>query len=349
MGWKLRVALTNGPERHGLLTVWTSTKGVHASVPGDKLHSSYHVDGRRHVTGAPDKDTYKRRFYPPVLVRMKTPMADLVGVEELHVVTLRNEPLHFGKDSGFPSMSEKQGLVWPIDHHELQANAAHQVSVGIVGSGGRAALDQHIAELTRDGTWIAAQSKLGEDLSPTPYLVVLRARDENAHTIGQGWASNADATTLCDGQPFTLRMPPEFRPKVPPPPYKPAVWPPVPCDNSARVVYEFSPFAQPYVRVPNTDLLLAVPQHKPGNSSDFILLVNPREVCITAGNQVLHRVPGHPTGPAIAYRLLFGPEGRADAKYEIAGRTYYIRCYGAGGMSKGSYEVVQYRFEIQWS
>jgi hypothetical protein len=61
MGWKLRVALTNGPERRGLLTMWTSPKGVHASVPGDKLHSSYHVDGQRHITGAPTRDTYQRR------------------------------------------------------------------------------------------------------------------------------------------------------------------------------------------------------------------------------------------------------------------------------------------------
>ena len=271
-----------------------------------------------------------------------------MGVEELHVVTLRNEPLHFGKDSGFTSMGEKPGLVWLIDSREHQPNATHQVSVGVVGSGGRAALDHHIAELTRDGTWVSAQAQLGEGLSPTPYLVVLRARDESAHTIGPGWASNADSANLVDGQPLTLRMPPEHRPKVPLPPHKPSVWPPIPCDNSASVMYELSPFGQPYVRVPNTDLLLAVPEHKPDDPSDFILLVNPRDICIAAGNHVLHRVPGHPTGPAIAYRVRFGLEGSADAKYEIAGRTYYIRCRGVGDTSNRAYQVVRYHFEIQW-
>ena len=89
MGWKVRFALTDGStEKRTLLTLWSTPKGVHATVAGDKLHSSYHVDGQRHVTGDPDKDAYNRRLYPPVSIRKKTPAVDLIGVEELHVVEL---------------------------------------------------------------------------------------------------------------------------------------------------------------------------------------------------------------------------------------------------------------------
>jgi hypothetical protein len=306
------------------------------------------VDGRRHIAGDPDKDAYNRRLYPPVHIRTKARAADLVGVEELHVVKLRNEPLHFGQDSAFARLSAKPGVRWLIDSRNLQANATHEVRVGIVGSGGRAALDQHIAELTRDGTWVLAQSEFGEGLSPTPYLVVLRAGDESAHSIGPGWASSSDAATVSDGQPISFYLPPELRGRFASPQGKRVLWPPVPCKNSAKVTYKLSPFAEPFVSVPNTDMLLAVTGHKPGNIAVFDLIVNPRDILITDGRHVFHRVPGHPTGPSIAWRMRFGPEGNAQATYEIAGRTYYIQCYGIGGMSKGTYEVVEYRFEVQW-
>jgi hypothetical protein len=163
----------------------------------------------------------------------------------------------------------------------------------------------------------------------------------------EGWAWSSDAATLTDGQPWTLYPPPEHRGPPDQPKRRPTVWPPVPCDHSALVTYEYFPGSQPFVTIPATGMRLAVAWHDPDNPSVFELFVNPRISKADAQGNMLYRFPS--MRPAAAYRLSFGFVGNADVTYEsLDGQTYYIRCRGAGRQRKEGYDQVSYRFEVQW-
>jgi hypothetical protein len=165
--WRLKVVLTNGSEKRELLVLVRAGSEIYACVPGDRLHSSYHLDGRRHVAADGKRDRFGRR-HRAVLARRKPPHAVLAGVEELHVVKLRNEAYLLTDDSPYRNLSGKCSLLWQVDSSKLRANEVCEVRIGVVGSGGRAALDQYIGDLIRSGDWELVQSQMHEQHAPCP-------------------------------------------------------------------------------------------------------------------------------------------------------------------------------------
>jgi len=344
--WKLKVVFTNGSESRELLVLVRAGAEIYASVPGDRLHSSYHLDGRRHVASDGKRDSFGRR-HPAVLVRSKKSHSDLAGVEELHVVNLRNEAYLLTDDSPYRKLSGKCSLLWPVDSCKLRANEVCQVRIGVVGSDGRAALDQHIGELTRGGDWELVQSQMHEQHAPFPYLIVLQATQENAAVRdASGWSSSSDAATLTDGQPLTFRVRRGILGDMPESPTEPAIWPPAPCANEQKVVIEVSRTAPPFARVKD-DLVLSVHRDLQADPCNFRLIVNPRMQIHTYRIQNFPAVREYVGCQIAQTRVLpmnFGMVGMADGTYELNGTTYYIRCSGVGTQR----ELIQYRFTVAW-
>lgn len=84
--------LTDGsPEEGHLLSIWTTRTGLPATVAGHDLHTSYHNDGRRHVTGAPARDEHGRRLYPPVKITQETPGVDVISDCDKEVIVHRSD------------------------------------------------------------------------------------------------------------------------------------------------------------------------------------------------------------------------------------------------------------------
>jgi hypothetical protein len=349
--WKQRVALIDGAsEPRHLITILIIPDGVGATIRGQRLHTTYHVDGRRHVTGPRERvDDLGRRLYPSQNPSYEVELARLVGARELQVFRLSAIPLYFGNESPFQVMRKRSRPgSWLLDLQRLQPDAAYQVVAGIVGSGGRDALQQHIADLTRGGNWVFEHAEIGTQPSPTPYLVLLRSTLESPQGASR-WASSSDSSTLRDGQPFTFYPPPEHR--MPPGQERePAVWPPAICQHSARVTYEYLPdseASEPFVTIPATGMRLAVAWHEPGDPSRFELFVNPRNCKTTADGGMLWRFPS--MRPAACYRMRYGMAGNAECAYVSEdGRTFYIRCRNLEWRRDGEREVSKYHLEVQW-
>jgi hypothetical protein len=347
--WSVRVALTDGGSERQLLDIFARPTGVHATVAGHDLHTSHHIDGWRHVTGPPTRDDYGRRLYPPAKRTPDTRLAQLTDARVLLVVDLHNVPLHFGQDSAFPALGGGTRQVWRLDTHQFTPNARHQVRAGVVGSGGPAALNQYIADATRDGSWVLAYFAIGAG-SPglSPFLVVLCSTLPSPPG-SEEWAWSSDADTICDGQPMTFYPPPNLRGPRGQPKRKPVVWPPKPCAHSAAVTFEYGPDSVPFITVPGTgEMRLAVSGVDPGNPCLFGLCINARFGSIDDQGNVRMSFP--PMRPAEIHRMAYGRAGNAECTYVSEdGRIFYVRCRNLEWKRVGEGNVSTYHLEVQWN
>lgn len=343
--WKRKVVLTNGTDSRQVLAVWSSSSGIHASAIGDTHHTTYHTDGRWHVAGDTRHDRFKRRLRHARNIRMKNPPADLVGVENLYVQNLGNQAFHFSEAGHFPKLRlRSRESAWEVDSRSLPEGAPLALHIGVVGSGGKPALDAYIAtELTRAGEgWTVTQVELETTLNPSPYLIVLQG-PQSARQAIEGIVSGTEATTLSDGQMLTFRFPPGLLGEITP--SEEQVWPPVPCKRREGVRIVVGPFSEAFTRVTD-DLRLAV-EPLGMDGADFNLVVN-GEAIIKAGNHVLYRVAKHATAPSVSYHMRYGYSPQAECEYVHAGMTYYIKCAHLSSEKNPRYTTTTYSFVVAW-
>jgi hypothetical protein len=340
--WQVKAAITNGPDSRELLVAWRGGRQIIATACGTTPHSTFHLDGRRHIAVGPKRGQHAG-------VRLHDRPDQLVGVEELHVMSLRNEAVHFSAESPLRPLDRGKYLVWEIDSRKLQPGVSHSLRIGVVGSGGHAELAAYINELTTSGDWAHVRTEVHDKGIPTPwpYLVVLQATREGVpgSTSQGGIIFSADSPSLRDGQPYTMQFPKgtlgnfvkEVAAEFPP---EGAEW-----TMQEAIAIVLSPDAPPYVKAGDLALAVRPISSRPRDLASFVLLINPsiETWYVRVGEATFTAIKTGLFPGMRVVRMDFGPPGRARCRHDFRGTTYYIQCVGVSGSTNS------YRFRVWWA
>jgi hypothetical protein len=310
-------------------------------------HSTYHLDGRRHIAVGKNPGQHAG-------VRLLPTPDQLVGVEQLHVINLRNEDVHFSELSPFrPLRHRSKAHVWEIDSASMEPGPVYSFRIGVVGSGGRAALQAHINQILAEGGWLPVRTELFDNgiPAPWPYLLVLRATHGGvgfAPAPG-GIAFSSDMAAPRDGQPLTLHFPKGMLGKYPP--RTAAEFPPrgTPWTMCEAVIIVRSLETPTFVEVGDLSLAARPISDRLDDAHRFLLMINPwvETWCIRIDGKLVNKkvktliIPGM----SVVVPLVSGPAGAGRHVHEHRGTTYYIACVGVSASISGKNE---YHFRVWW-
>jgi hypothetical protein len=166
---KLKVILTDGADSRELL--WMTHRGdeVHGGVAGSRQHTSYHRSGRRHVTP-------EVQGAAPYTREWKAKLHALEGVEQLQMLCFRPEPCWHGADSAFRAYhGAKYDTGLKLVATEMSRDTAYAIRVGVIGTRGLEALQEHEAVLSTGGVWTVERRCVYEGVTPWIYALLLRS------------------------------------------------------------------------------------------------------------------------------------------------------------------------------